>query len=132
MKSSVKWLFPVGLLIVLLVLLSACGSIPGLSPPPPQTPQTPQTALTNAGATAIIAYQAVPYIDYYLKQAGQPTLDQQVTASGDWNAVYQGEGVWRVEGSVMVVYPSGNKDCATAWTLNETDGTIKLVKFVCQ
>lgn len=129
MKSSVKRLLIVGLLAMLLSTLPACGLLPGTSTP---TPSTPQTALTSGGAAAIILFNAVPALDHYLKQSGQPALEQPVNGIGEWDAVYEDNGVWRVKGTVLVQYPAGDKNCATDWTLNETDGTIKLVKFVCE
>jgi len=92
----------------------------------------PTTTLTREQVIALIAYSAVPYIDSYLQQSGQPLLNHPVNAAGDWNAVYGDDGNWTVQGQVTVQDPSGNKNCSTTWTLNDTDGTIKLVKFVCQ
>jgi len=92
----------------------------------------PTTTLTREQAIALIAYSAVPYIDSYLQQSGQPLLNHPVNAGGDWNAVYGDDGNWTVQGQVTVQDPSGNKNCSTTWTLSDTDGTIKLIESTCK
>ena len=124
MKIRANQLFLVCLLAMLLASLPACTLFTGTS--------APRTALSNQQAAAIIAVNAVPSINYYLKEAGQSPINYPVSATGEWNAVYRDDGTWRVEGQVVAKYPSGDKNCSTAWTLSEVDGTIKLVKFVCE
>ncbi|MFC1995401.1 hypothetical protein ACFLVM_00790 [Chloroflexota bacterium] len=124
MKNRVKWFLLVVLVTMLFVSFPACNLVSGIS--------TPSTTLNSQTAMQIIVYQAVPYIDHYLKEAGQSALNQPVSGVGNWNANFEGNGIWRVEGQVLVQYPSGGKNCSTAWTLSEVDGAIKLVKFVCE
>jgi len=92
----------------------------------------PNTTLTREQVIALIAYSAVPYVDSYLQQNGQPALNSPVNAGGDWNAVYGKDRTWTVEGQVTVTYPDGVKNGSTIWTLSEADGTIKLIEFVSQ
>ncbi len=93
----------------------------------------PKTTLTREQAIALIAYSAVPYVDSYLQQSGQPALNSPVNAGGDWDAVYgKDHRTWTVKGQVTVSYPDGTKNYSTTWTLSEADGTIKLIEFVDQ
>ncbi len=121
MKSKVKWVFLVGLLVLLFIGLSAC--FPTSSP-------TPSTALTDQQVAALIV-NVTPYLDSYLHQEGRPVTNSTVTPTGDWVATYQGDNSWIVQGNVMVGYPAGNKLCTTTWTFKHAIGEIRLIDFAC-
>ncbi|MFC1930140.1 hypothetical protein ACFLW6_04730 [Chloroflexota bacterium] len=117
MNRRFKWYLLLYLVIALLILLPACGS---------------KATLINQQVVVIISVSAAPAIDRYLEQNGQTPLKSLVAASGDWDAVYAGDGIWRVNGTVTVGYPNPEKNCSTTWTFNEVDGTTKLITLNCK
>ncbi len=119
MKRKVTSYFLICLLAVLLTVLPGCSS-------------ASKATLTNQQVVVIISVSAVPAIDHYLEQNGQTPLRSLVRATGDWDAVHTGDGIWRVYGPVITGYPGPEKNCSTTWTFNEIDGTIKLVSIMCE
>lgn len=117
MRSSVKWLCLVGLLIVLPALFPACTS------------SAPRTRFTDQQVAVLIAATAVPSIDYYLKQNGQQPLGCPLGATGNWTATYGEGALWTVKGQILVRCPSEDKICSSTWTLSDADGTMKLVEL---
>ncbi|MFC1956014.1 hypothetical protein ACFLWZ_05775 [Chloroflexota bacterium] len=88
--------------------------------------------MTEQQVVVIVSQSVVPAIDHYLVQNGQTPLNSLVLASGAWNAVYTSDGIWRVNGPIVVYYPNPKEGCSTTWTFNEVDGTIKLINFTCK
>ena len=121
MKNKVMWLFLTGLLVLPLISFPACFS----------KPSPPQATMTHQEVVILIAFKAVPSLDHYLEQAGQPATESQVQAVGDWNAVDDGGGNWTVEGQVMINYPDEIKYCSSTWTLKQSTGEIQLIQFKC-
>ncbi|MDD4985086.1 MAG: hypothetical protein PHQ43_04755 [Dehalococcoidales bacterium] len=125
MGNRAKSLLLSGLAVVLVVPLLGCGLINTLVSP---------AALSTQQAIAIIQIAGIPYIDDYYQEAveGQgaetPTKISPARPVGQWVADYDGNGNWRIQGTVTT---NAWGSCLTTWTLREEDSRIKLIGFNC-
>jgi hypothetical protein len=132
MKNKAKFLLLAGLLVTMLVPLSGCVVFERLAAPIDRLIHPP--SLDTYKAILIIQVSGVPRIDeYYEKTVGEEEAAAHgkigvVTASGNWDADYQGKGMWEVSGPV-----SNDKwgECQTTWTINEKNSELALTGFNC-
>lgn len=125
MRNKAKRFWLSSLVALLVVPLLGCGFLENLINPP---------ALNRQEAVAIILVAGTPYIDDYLVE----TLGEEeaqaygkigtVTPTGEWDATYQGDGQWEVQGPVTT---KNWGECLTTWTINEADSKIRLIGFNC-
>ena len=92
------------------------------------------TYLNRQQAVGIVLVAGTPYIDDYLADA---LWEEEVqaygkigtaTPTGDWDASYQGEGEWEIQGPVIT---KNWGECLTIWVLSESDSEIRLIGFNC-
>jgi hypothetical protein len=125
MGNKAKSLLLSGLAVLLVVPLLGCGLINTLVSP---------AALSSQQAIAIVQIAGIPYIDDYYQEAveGQgsetPVKISPATPVGQWVADYDGNGSWRIQGTVTT---SAWGSCLTTWTLREEDSKIRLIGFNC-
>lgn len=125
MRGKAKALLLSSLLVLLVTPLLGCGFLETLINPP---------ALNRQQAIAIILVAGVPYIDDYLVETvGEEEAEEYgtigtATPFGTWDASYQGEGKWEIQGTVTT---NNWGECLTTWTLSEADSKIRLTGFSC-
>jgi len=132
MRYKVKLLVLTGLLATMMVPLGSCAFFDRLAAPIERITHPP--ALSVYEAIVIVQIAGVPYMDdYYEKTVGAEEAQAHgkiglVEAFGDWDADYQGKGMWEVTGSVR-----NDKwgDCQTIWTIDEKTNEVKLTGFNC-
>lgn len=76
---------------------------------------------TSQQVISIIQVYGVPYSSYYEGVVGSP---QPV---GQWAAVYEGDGQWRVQGAVVTRYDGKDYYYSTTWTYKSTE--IRLIRI---
>jgi hypothetical protein len=112
-------------LVAMLASLTSCTLIERLNDRP---------ALDKEYATILVKVYGVPYLDEYLKKEVSEEEAQKygrievISATGHWKSTYKGDGLWQVQGTVET---KNWGDCSTTWTLNESDGRIRLIGFTC-
>ncbi len=125
MKGKAKMVLMVSILGLLVVPLLSCGLLENLTNPP---------TLDRQQAVAIIVVAGVPYIDdYFVESVGEEEAAAygeigKVTPTGTWNASYEGEGMWKIHGTVIT---KSWGECLTTWMLSETESKIRLIGFSC-
>ncbi|MFC1938698.1 hypothetical protein ACFLWM_00885 [Chloroflexota bacterium] len=125
MRNKAKKFWLSGLVALLVVPLLGCGFIDRIINPP---------ALNKQEAIAIVLVAGTSYIDDYLVDAlGEEEAQAYaeigtITPTGDWDAVYQGEGKWEIQGPVIT---ESWGECLTTWTINEADSKLRLIGFDC-
>jgi hypothetical protein len=125
LRGKAKWFWLVSLLGLLMVPLLGCGLLENLINP---------SALNRQQAVAIIVVAGVPYIDdYFVEAVGEEEAEaygkiEPATATGTWDATYQGKGKWEIQGTITT---KSWGECLTTWTLNESNSKIKLIGFSC-
>ncbi len=125
MKGKTRGFWLASLLAVLMVPILGCGLLENLTNPP---------ALNRQQAIAIIAVAGVPYIDdYFAESVGEEEAAaygkiEPATATGTWDASYQGKGKWEIKGTVTT---KNWGECMTIWTIDEADSKIRLIGFSC-
>ena len=109
----------------MLVPLTSCGLIDKLSDRP---------SLNKEYVTILVQVYGVPYVNEYIgKEVGEEAAQKYgkvevVATTGKWKAKYKGDGLWQVQGMIETKKWG---DCSTTWTLNESDGQIRLIEFTC-
>lgn len=94
--------------------------------------QTQDSRLTSQQVTCIVLNYGVPYIDQYYSEIVEVEDYQasggvgNVTAFGQWDAYYEGNGIWRVQGAVK---SNSWGNWLTTWTLDENTGALRLIGF---
>jgi hypothetical protein len=125
MRNKAKRFWLSSLVALLVVPLLGCSFLENLINPP---------ALNRQEAVAIILVAGVPYIDDYLVEAlGEEEAQAYgkigtATPTGEWDATYQGEGEWKIQGSVIT---KNWGECLTTWTITEADSKVRLIGFNC-
>ena len=125
MRGKAKRCLLSSLVVLLVVPLLGCGFLENLMNPP---------ALTRQQAVALVVVVGVPYLDDYIKETmGEEEAQAygeigSVTPTGDWDANYQGEGEWEVQGPVTTEKWG---ECLTTWTLSEADSKMRLTGLNC-
>jgi hypothetical protein len=125
MRNKAKIFLLSSLVALLVVPLLGCGFLENLMNP---------AALTREQAIAIVLVAGTPYIDDYLVEAlGEEEAQAYgkigtATATGTWNATYQGEGEWEIKGPVIT---KDWGECLTTWKLSEADSKVRLIGFSC-
>ena len=100
MKNLCRSLLFLGLAFLLITPLAACGS-------PPSTAH-------------LTGQQAISIIQVY----GVPTLQPKAVPAGNWDAYYEDNGRWKVQGKVEMSYPSGDYVYHTTWIYD--DHTVRM------
>ena len=85
----------IGLTTVLNIYLIGCVSGSTIEEPIVDEPK-----LTEEYVISIVKVYGVPYLDSYLKRPFPE--DWFFSPVGQWAAVYEGESVWRIQGTVIV------------------------------
>ena len=122
-KAKRFWLSALAALLV--VPLLGCGFMENLMNP---------SALSREQAIAIVLVAGTSYIDDYLEDAlGEEEAQAYgtigtATPTGDWDASYQGDGEWEIQGPVIT---KNWGECLTTWILSESDSEIRLIGFTC-
>ena len=112
-------------LVAMLVPLTSCALIERLNDRP---------ALNKEYATILVKVYGVPYVDEYLKKEVSEEEAQKygkievISTTGQWKSTYKGDGLWQVQGKIETKKWG---DCSTTWTLDESDGRIRLIEFKC-
>jgi hypothetical protein len=112
-------------LVAMLASLTGCALIEKLNDRP---------ALDKEYAAILVKVYGVPYLDEYLKKEVSEAEAQEygkievIAATGRWKSTYKGDGLWQVEGTVET---KNWGDCSTIWTLDESDGQIRIIGFTC-
>jgi hypothetical protein len=112
-------------LAAMLVSLTGCALIERLNDRP---------ALNKEYATILVKVYGVPYIDEYMrKEVGEAEAQKYgkievISTTGHWKSTYKGDGLWQVQGMIETKKWG---DCFTTWTLDESDGQIRLIEFKC-
>lgn len=125
MRNKTKRFLLGGLIALLVVPLLGCGFLENLMNP---------ATLTREQAVAIVLVAGTPYLDDHLAEAlGEEEAQNYgkigtVTPTGDWDATYQGDGEWEIEGPVIT---KNWGECLTIWKLSEADSEIRLIGFNC-
>ena len=125
MRGKTKLFLLSSLLVLLVASLLGCGFLERLVNPP---------SLDRQQAVVIIVTAGVPFIDKYFAEAvGEEEAAAQgkigpVTATGTWDASYQGDGKWEVYGPVTT---KNWGECSTTWSIDEADSKIHLIEFNC-
>jgi hypothetical protein len=125
MTNKAKRFWLSALVALLAVPLLGCGFMENLMNP---------SALSREQAIAIVLVAGTSYIDDYLEDAlGEEEAQTYgeigtATPTGDWDASYQGDGEWEIQGPVIT---KNWGECLTTWTLSESDSEIRLIGFTC-
>lgn len=125
MRNKAKGFWLSGLVALLVVPTLGCGFLENLINPP---------TLNRQQAVGIVLVAGTPYIDDYLADAlGEEEAQAYgkigtATPTGDWDASYQGEGEWEIQGTVIT---KNWGECLTIWVLSESDSEIRLIGFNC-
>jgi len=90
----------------------------------------------NAGklVTILVEVYGVPYVNEYIrKEVGEEEAQKYgkievISTTGHWKSTYKGDGLWQVQGMIETKKWG---DCFTTWTLDESDGRIRLIEFTC-
>jgi len=112
-------------LAAMLVPLTSCALIERLNDRP---------ALNKEYATILVKVYGVPYVNEYLKkEVGEEEAQKYgkievISTTGQWKSTYKGDGLWQVQGMIETKKWG---DCFTTWTLDESDGRIRLIEFTC-
>ena len=107
-KSKAKWYMLLGLIPLVASLVAGCVS----------TQHYP--AMTAEQVVSSVQVYGIPH--YYPGMGANPV--------GQWAAVYEGEGQWRVQGAVVTRYQEKDYYLSTSWLCNlDTGGkmTIQLI-----
>ena len=90
--------------------------------------------------SAIYVY-GVPYTDHYLVQKGEQRINSTPNPVGQWGAIYEGNGTWRIQGAVVARrttldyltspfrFTVRDYYYSTTWTFIEDDNKISLIRF---
>jgi hypothetical protein len=112
-------------LVAMLAPLTSCGLIDKLSDRP---------SLNREYVTILVEVYGVPYVNEYIrKEVGEAAAQKYgkvevISTTGHWKSTYKGDGLWQVQGMIETKKWG---DCSTTWTLNESDGQIRLIEFTC-
>jgi hypothetical protein len=112
-------------LAAMLVPMTSCALIERLNDRP---------ALNKEYATILVKVYGVPYVNEYLKkEVGEEEVQKYgkievISTTGQWKSKYKGDGLWQVQGMIETKKWG---DCFTTWTLDESDGRIRLIEFKC-
>ena len=91
-------------------------------------------SLTRNYVTILVQVYGLPYInEYYQNTVGEEEAErfgriEVISTTGTWQARYQGDGLWQIQGLVETTKWG---DCLTTWTLRESEGRIRLIGFAC-
>jgi hypothetical protein len=91
-------------------------------------------ALNKEYVPILVKVYGVPYLDEYLeREVGEAEAQKYgkievIAATGRWKSTYKGDGLWQVEGTIVT---KNWGDCSTTWTLDESDGRIRIIEFTC-
>lgn len=112
-------------LVAMLVSLTSCVLIERLSDRP---------SLNREYVTILVEVYGVPYLNEYIrKEVGEEEAQKYgkievISTTGHWKSTYKGDGLWQVQGMIETKKWG---DCFTTWTLDESDGRIRLIEFTC-
>ena len=112
-------------LVAMLAPLTSCGLVERLSDRP---------SLNKEYVTILVQVYGVPYVNEYIgKEVGEEAAQKYgkvevIATTGQWKAKYKGDGLWQVQGMIETKKWG---DWSTTWTLNESDGQIRLIEFKC-
>jgi hypothetical protein len=113
------------ILAAMLASLTSCGLIERLSDRP---------SLNREYVTILVEIYGVPYVNEYIrKEVGETEAEKYgkvevISTTGHWKSAYKGDGLWQVQGMIETKKWG---DCFTTWTLDESDGQIRLIEFKC-
>ena len=109
----------------MLVSLTSCVLIERLSDRP---------SLNRKLVTILVEVYGVPYVNEYIREeVGEEEAQKYgkievISTTGHWKSTYKGDGLWQVQGMIETKKWG---DCFTTWTLDESDGRIRLIEFTC-
>jgi hypothetical protein len=112
-------------LVAMLASLTSCGLIERLSDRP---------SLNREYVIILVEIYGVPYVnEYIMKEVGEEAAHKYgkvevICTTGQWKSTYKGDGLWQVQGMIETKRWG---DCFTTWTLDESDGRIRLIEFTC-
>ena len=112
-------------LVAMLVSLTSCVPIKRLSDRP---------SLDREYVTILVEVYGVPYLNEYIrKEIGEEEAQKYgtievISTTGRWRSTYKGDGLWQIQGMIETKKWG---DCFTTWTLDESDGRIRLIEFTC-
>lgn len=112
-------------LVAMLVSLTSCVLTERLSDRP---------SLNREYVTILVEVYGVPYLNEYIrKEVGEEEAQKYgkievISTTGHWKSTYKGDGLWQVQGMIETKKWG---DCFTTWTLDESDGRIRLIEFTC-
>lgn len=112
-------------LVAMLVSLTSCVPIERLSDRP---------SLDREYVTILVEVYGVPYLNEYIrKEVGEEEAQKYgkievISTTGHWKSTYKGDGLWQVQGMIETKKWG---DCFSTWTLDESDGRIRLIEFTC-
>ena len=91
-------------------------------------------AYSEQEVISIIKVYGVPEVNDYLSTIGQPRIYGIANPVGDWAAVYEGDGRWRIQGSIAIQCPECEYESgygSSTWTYLESYNEINLLSFTC-
>lgn len=112
-------------LVAMLVSLTSCVPIERLSDRP---------SLDREYVTILVEVYGVPYLNEYIrKEVGEEEAQKYgkievISTTGHWRSTYKGDGLWQIQGMIETKKWG---DCFSTWTLDESDGRIRLIEFTC-
>lgn len=112
-------------LVTMLVSLTSCVLTERLSDRP---------SLNRKLVTILVEVYGVPYVNEYIREeVGEEEAQKYgkievISTTGHWKSTYKGDGLWQVQGMIETKKWG---DCFTTWTLDESDGRIRLIEFTC-